>query len=180
MPHTPMHRRFMTAFMGVANLKTHGSGQQLEFNTQRHRSVYFCYTWRSVLVIIKLGKLRQNYLLQILRISANTYCMEQSRSWEAKVFSVIEESPRILRNPKVHYRIYKCPSPVPVLTQIDTAHVPYPISWRSILILSSHLSLCLPNGSFPQISPPKPCIHLSLPPKMLQVPHFEFVSNSPE
>jgi len=70
MPHTPMHRRFMTAFMGVANLKTHGPGQQLEFNTQRHRSVYFCYTWRSVLVIIKLGKLRQNYLLQILRISA--------------------------------------------------------------------------------------------------------------
>ena len=33
---------------------------------------------------------------------------------------------------------------------------PLPTSWRSILILSSHLRLGLPNGSFPQVSPPKP------------------------
>jgi len=40
---------------------------------------------------------------------------------------------------------------------------PSPTSWRSILILSSHLRLGLPSGSFPQVSPPKPCIHLSSP-----------------
>ena len=44
---------------------------------------------------------------------------------------------------------------------------PLPTSSRSILILSSHLSLGLPNGSFPQVSPPKPCAHLSLPPHVV-------------
>jgi hypothetical protein len=38
---------------------------------------------------------------------------------------------------------------------------PHPTSWTSILILSSHLRLGLPGGVFPQVSPPKPCIHLS-------------------
>ena len=37
---------------------------------------------------------------------------------------------------------------------------PPPTSWSSILILSSHLRLGLPNGSFPQVSPPEPCAHL--------------------
>ena len=38
--------------------------------------------------------------------------------------------------------------------------LPHPTSWRSILILSSHLRLGLPSGSFPWVSPPKPCIRL--------------------
>ena len=33
---------------------------------------------------------------------------------------------------------------------------PHPTSWRSILILSTHLRLCLPSGSFPPVSPPRP------------------------
>jgi hypothetical protein len=36
----------------------------------------------------------------------------------------------------------------------------HPASWRSILVLSFHLHLCLPSGSIPQVSPPKPCIEL--------------------
>jgi len=31
---------------------------------------------------------------------------------------------------------------------------PHPTSWRSILILSTHLRLGLPSGSFPPVSPP--------------------------
>ena len=33
---------------------------------------------------------------------------------------------------------------------------PHPTSWRSILILSTHLRLGLPSGSFPPVSPPRP------------------------
>ena len=77
--------------------------------------------------------------------------MEQSPSWEAKRFSASQEIPRISYNPKVHYRIHKCPPPVPILSQLDPVHT----SWKSILILSSHLRLGLPRGLVPSGFPPK-------------------------
>ena len=43
-----------------------------------------------------------------------TYYMEQSPSWEANLFSVSQEIPRILWNPKVLYRTHNCPQPVPI------------------------------------------------------------------
>ena len=54
-------------------------------------------------------------------------------------------------------------------------------SWRSILILSSLLCLGLPFGSFPQVSPPKPCIRLYSSPYVLHdSPTFFFSIWSPE
>jgi hypothetical protein len=81
--------------------------------------------------------------------------MEQSPFREANRFAGSEEIPRILWGPKVHYSIHKCPPPVPILSQINPVHAPHPTSWRSILILSSHLSLGLPSGLLPSGFPIK-------------------------
>jgi len=75
-----------------------------------------------------------------------TYSMVQSPSWEANWFAASQEIPRISRNPKIHYRTHKRPplslswaSPIQSIYQ-------HPTSWRSILILSTHLRLGLPSG----------------------------------
>ena len=50
---------------------------------------------------------------------------------------------------------------------------PHPNSWRSILILSTHLRLGLPSGSFPPVSPPRP---YTPPPPHPYTPHAQPIS----
>jgi len=104
-----------------------------------------------------------------------THSMEQNPSWEANRFSVCQEIPRILWNPKVHYRIHNSPPPVPILSQIDPVHVPHPTSWRSILILSSHLRLGLPSGVLPPGFPTKTLYTSLLSPKGATCPAYLIV-----
>jgi hypothetical protein len=61
----------------------------------------------------------------------------------------------------VYYCIHKVPPRVPILSQIILVMSPF-YFLRSILILSYHLRLDLPSGSFPQVSPSKPSMHLTM------------------
>ena len=78
-------------------------------------------------------------------------------------FAANQEIPPILWNPKIHYRTHKRPPPVPILSQL------HPVPTTSSHFLKIHLNispiyvLVSPMVSYPQVSPPKPCAHLSLP-----------------
>ena len=50
--------------------------------------------------------------------------MVQSPSWQANWFAASQEIPRILWNPKVHYRTHKPPPSVPILGQPSPVHIP--------------------------------------------------------
>ena len=75
--------------------------------------------------------------------------MQQSPG-ETNRFSASQEIPRILWNPEVHYRVYKCPPSVPILRQIIPVHAPPP---QTTIILYSYLPQSLPSGLFPSVFP---------------------------
>ena len=85
--------------------------------------------------------LQYTYLLNLLTLLTYliTYFMEYSHSWEANRFSASQEIPRILWNPKVHYRIHNSPPPVPILRQLDSFHNP------TSHFLMIHLNIVLPS-----------------------------------
>ena len=104
-----------------------------------------------------------NYFTNYLLLShLLTYSMQHSPSWEANWFAASKEIPRILRNPKVHYRIHECPPPVPILSQLDPVHTP------TSHFLKIHLNIFFPS------TPGSPQRSLSL-----RFPHQNPVHASP-
>jgi hypothetical protein len=75
-----------------------------------------------------------------------THSMEQSLSWKSNRFSASQEFPCILWNPKVHYRIHKCLSLIPILSHV------IPVRTSTSYSLTTHLNIILPSTpwSFPQ------------------------------
>ena len=77
-----------------------------------------------------------------------TYSTEKS-PWEANRFSASQEIPRILWNPKF-ITAFTSARPLSLSwASLIQSILPHPTSWRSIWILSSHLSQGLPKDLFP-------------------------------
>ena len=85
-------------------------------------------------------------LLRVEHYECDLKCnsIQQSPSQDAYIASPIREIYHILWNPKVHHRVHKSP---PFVSSEPHKSSPrfHPISWWCILILSSHLRLCLPS-----------------------------------
>ena len=71
-----------------------------------------------------------------------TYTTDHSPSWEANRFSANQEIPRIVWNPKVHYRINSCSPTSPYLSQLNRYQSISPgprlSSWTFRIIIRFH------------------------------------------
>jgi len=89
-----------------------------------------------------------------------TYSMQHSPSSEAHWFCSQSRNSLHFCNPNVHHRTYKCPSPVPILNQLN------PVPTSPSYFLKNNLNIIpiyvwvSPLASFPHVSPPEPCAPL--------------------
>jgi hypothetical protein len=73
----------------------------------------------------------------------STNWIEHIPSWEADSSLVTQEIPSILENHNVRRRVHYSPLNLLILSHINPTYVSHHISWSYILILPSHLSLCI-------------------------------------
>jgi len=83
------------------------------------------------------------------------YSKQQSASWEVILFSDNQEISSHYMEHAISLPHSKCTPRVRILRQLRPFYPPHFTSGRSILILSSHLRLALPNGLFPSSFPTK-------------------------
>jgi len=158
-----LHSRFTSSLLGPNNLRCNPFSNTLSLCSALKFSNQVSHSYKCFIIIIII----------IIIIYLLTYSMEHSPSWEANRFAASQEIPRILWNPKVHYRIQNCPQPVPILSQLDPVHIPTSHFLKIHLPIYAWVSQVV---SFPQVSPPKRCTRLFPPPYALHVPPISFFS----
>jgi hypothetical protein len=87
--------------------------------------------------------------------------MERS-PWEANRFAASQEIPRILWNPKIHYRIHKFSPPVCILSQLNPVHTPTSYFLKINLNISLPSTPGSPQWSLPFRFPHQNAVHASL------------------
>jgi len=101
-------------------------------------SIFTSHCWFRK-VVSSVGK-----IIQFLRDNSGityllTYFMVRSPSWEANWSTASQETPRISRNPKVHYRTHKRPPTVSILGQ------PNPVPIHTSHFLEIHPNIIRPS-----------------------------------
>jgi hypothetical protein len=93
--------------------------------------------------ISSLTRVQKHYSSRLTKLTAWSRILEK-----LTVHSASQDIPHLLWNPNVHYHVNKSQSLIPILRKVNVVYAHTPYFFKIILILSSHLRLGLPSGSF--------------------------------
>ena len=136
-----------------------GGGNSVSYFPQLF-SFRFIVFWRLRSTFYRLGLYWLIYLLINVLSPWSTVLLEKLTDTQLS-----RNSPRFMKTKgSLSHSQMPATCHYPKLDRFSPRSPLHPTSWRSVLILSSHVCLAFRSGLFPKVSPPKTCMHLSSPP----------------